>query len=121
MEKIVNPEFPHFCIVRRMIKVSPFSDNNKEEVIYKGKCRRETSANIRTFSKGTSTVGQQISVDYRVSVPGRWPIHKGDIVSVDYGIGVNEDGIISQPNVSALTTEDYPEGRTEFYYSLPEV
>ena len=115
-----NPAFPHTCIVRRMKEVTPFSDG-VSKTIYEGPCRRETSSNIRTFKQGTSSVGQIVNVDYRVSIPGRWPIRKGDIVSVDFGIGENENGIVTQPNTSGLKTPDFPEGRTEFYYSLPEV
>lgn len=121
MAKVINPEFPHRCEVRRILKISPFSDQREEELIYEGVCRREASKNIRTFSKGTSSVGQQVTVDYRVSIPGVFPIHKGDIVSVDYGIGESENGIITQPNPSNLITDKYPNGRTEFYYSQPEV
>ena len=120
METPVNPEFPHSCIVRRVTDVTPFSDG-ESETIYEGICRRESSANIRTFKQGTSSVGQVVYGDFRVSIPGVWPIKKGDIVSVDFGIGENANGIITHPNTSNLRTSKYPKGRTEFFYSIPEV
>ena len=117
---IENPEFPHSCTIRRVARVSPFSNEKEHENIYAGPCRREASKNIRTFSKGTSTVGQQISVDYRVCVPGIVKIRVGDIVTVDFGLDTDKDAIISQTNPSALKTPRYPNGRTEFYYALPQ-
>lgn len=120
METVVNREFPHFCVIRRILRVSPFSDDKEEEGIYEGCCRREASANIRTFAKGTSVVGQQISVDYRVCIPGTVPIRKGDIADIYYQIGKDSSVMVTQTNTSDLKTERYPEGRTEFYYSNPQ-
>lgn len=117
----VNPEFPHLCTVRRVAKVTSFSDDKDEEVIYEGVCRHESSANIRTFKQGTSSTGQIVNVDYRVSIPGAFPIRKGDIATVDFGCDKDVDMVINQSNVSSLVTERYPEGRTEFYYSSPQV
>lgn len=117
--KPVNPEFPHACVIRRIISVDSFHDE-KSKVIYEGECRRESSANIRTFEQGSSTLGQQVYVDFRVSIPGKWEIQKGDIINMDFGIGSQENGIITRPNVSALKTAKYPQGRTEAYYSISE-
>lgn len=117
---IVNPEFPHTCVIRRVLSVSSFSNENEEELIYEGVCRRESSANIRTFRQGTSSVGQVVNVDYRVSIPGAFPLLKGDIADIDYGIGKDRNVIVTQPNPSALKTPRYPKGRTEFYYSNPQ-
>lgn len=118
-KSVINPEFPHSCTVRRLEDVTPFSKGRSIQV-YQGECRRESSANIRTFKQGTSSVGQVVYGDFRISIPGVWPIKKGDIVTVDFGIGENENGIITHPNPSALKTPKYPNGRTEFYYSIPE-
>lgn len=118
-QKVTNEEFPHYCLIKRVSDVTSFSDG-EETIIYQGACRRESSANIRTFKQGTSSVGQVVYGDFRVSIPGIEKIIQGDIVDVDFGIGQDSGGVISHPNPSALKTPRYPNGRTEFYYSLPE-
>lgn len=121
MEKdIINPEFPHTCIIRRVSGVTPFKEG-VSVTIYEGICRRESSSNIRTFKQGTSSVGQVVYGDFRICIPGNIPIQKGDIADVDFIIGENKNCVITHPNPSALRTKRYPEGRTEFYYSIPEV
>lgn len=118
-QKNLNPEFPHSCVIRRILQSDPFIEE-ESEVIYEGMCRRESSANIRTFRQGTTTVGQVYYGDFRICIPGIWDIRKADIADVDFIIGQDNNGIVTHPNPSGLKTKKYPEGRTEFFYSLPE-
>lgn len=119
-KKTLNEEFPHFCVIRRIEESTPFTEEVCE-IIYEGKCRRESSANIRTFRQGTSTVGQVFYGDHRVCIPGMIPVQKGDKVDVDFLIGEDKGGMITHPNPSGLKTTRYPEGKTEFFYSIPQV
>lgn len=139
MEKnLNNPEFPHLCVVRRFMEVDsftpddPFSSDNlndegfpkrqpREKVIYAGPCRREASNNIRTFRTGSTTVGQVNYGDYRVSLPGRHEIAKGDTVTVTHDLGEDRSATVLHPNYSRLRTKRCPQGRTEFYYNLPDI
>lgn len=55
--------FPHRCTIYTMGEVTPFSDGEKQ-VIWEGRCRKESNTSIRTF-KGTDSV---IKADYRVNL-----------------------------------------------------
>lgn len=137
-QTVENPEFPHFCIIRRYDGVTPFTvpspfatnsdegDSNvsgsyEETVVYAGCCRRESSDNIRTFRTGSTSVGQVNYGDYRISIPGMISIAKGDTVTVDYRIGIDKGATVIHPNWSSLKTKKFPNGRTEFYYNLADI
>lgn len=138
MNDPLSIRFPHFCTVRRISGVDPFipddpfhPDNldadgfpvseESEKVIYSGPCRRESNTNIRSFSTGLSSVGQVMHVDYRVSMPGKVMLRKGDIIDVDYIIGFDKGMTVLHPNYSTLKTPDTPDGSTECYYNLSEI
>ena len=55
--------FPHRCTIYTMGEVTPFSDGEKQ-VIWEGRCRKESNTSIRTF-RGTDSV---IKADYRVNL-----------------------------------------------------
>ena len=55
--------FPHRCTIYTMGEVTPFSDGEKQ-VIWEGRCRKESNTSIRTF-KGTDSV---IKADYRINL-----------------------------------------------------
>lgn len=136
--KIRQNRFPHFCTIRRITEVDPFMpedpfvpDNldeegfpvkeTKEKVVYSGKCRRESSSNVRTFSKGNSTIGPVVYGDYRVSMPGKIEVQRGDIIEVSYIIGNDKGMTVLHPNYSPLKTPSTPDGCTECFYNLPEL
>lgn len=134
----VNPRFPHFCVVRRFSEVDSFTPDNpfapdnldsdgfpekqpSESVVYAGICRRGTSTNIRSFRTGTSAVGQVNYADFRVSIPGRHDIRKGDIATISFFNGEDRDVTVLQPGTSGLRTKLYPDGFTEFFYNNADI
>lgn len=83
MAKIVNPRYPHQCVIYRREGVTSFSPEGKVVELYKGVCRKSGSDNIRTFNTGSNTTGKVDTADYRVSVPGIIQgIQKGDLIDV---------------------------------------
>lgn len=81
--KVINPRFPHQCIVYRMEGASSFTSGGTIKELYKGVCRKSSSGNIRTFNTGSNTTGKVDTADYRVSLPGIVRgIQKGDLVDV---------------------------------------
>ncbi len=138
MNDSANPRFPHYCTIRRISDVDPFTPDNpfhpdnlddkgfprkqeREKVIYSGPCRRESSTNIRTFTKGNSAVGQVVYGDYRISMPGKVKTEKGDTIDVNYIIGEDKGMTVLHPNYSPLKTPVTPEGSTECYYNLAQI
>lgn len=116
--------YPHSCrIIRLAESADPFSDKEDEaQVIYEGKCRRESSTNIRTFRTGSSQFGQVQYGDYRLSLPGCVRLKKGDTIEwVDFLIGRDEGATVFHPNYSALKHKFAPDGSTECYYNLSDV
>ena len=138
MAQTMNPRFPHFCVVRRISGTDPFVPDNpfdpenlddegfpikkeSEKVIYAGPCRRESSTNIRTFSTGSTSVGQVVYGDFRVSMPGKIRLQRGDSIDVDYSLGQDKGMTVLHPNYSPLKTPSTPDGSTECYYNLPQI
>ena len=104
-----NPRFKHICRISRILPATPFSSDGTKDV-YSGKCRAESSDNIRTFKTGQTTVGQLSYFDYRVSVPGDPDIRRGDIIDITIGkAAIRELTILSNPDYSELGDA------TEFY------
>ncbi|MCM1295398.1 MAG: hypothetical protein NC311_07625 [Muribaculaceae bacterium] len=121
---LLTLRYPHSCrIVRLVESTDPFSDKEDEvEVIYEGKCRRESLTNIRTFRTGSSQFGQVQYGDYRLSLPGRVEVKKGDTIEfVDFVIGEDRDVMVLHPNYSPLPMPGSPDGSTECYYNLSDI
>lgn len=55
--------FPHTCVIYTMGEVTPFSDGEKQ-ILWSGRCRKESNTSIRTF-KGADSVYKS---DYRVNL-----------------------------------------------------
>lgn len=118
--KMNNPRFPHSCVIRRISGQTAFSDGKSKEV-YTGECRRFANTNQRVFRSGSTTVGQVVYGDYRVSMPGKVGIRPGDTATVTHDLGEDIDVTVLHPNYSPLPTREAPEGCTEFYYSLASI
>lgn len=65
--------FPHRCTIYRMVGVTPFSEGSME-VVWSGRCRKESNTSIRTFkgSDGVITTGYRVQLGSLVggSLPG---------------------------------------------------
>lgn len=55
--------FPHTCTIYSMGTVTPFSEGTKE-VLWTGRCRKESNTSIRTFKAGDNV----LTADYRVQL-----------------------------------------------------
>jgi hypothetical protein len=93
-QKVNNPRWGHTCKICYYTGVSSFSDGELVE-LYNGKCRKSSSANIRTFSSGNTENGKVETADYRISIPGKVVgLKKGyfvfvtDDISTDVGMRV---------------------------------
>ena len=85
--KMINPRFPHQCVIYRKVGATSFNPGETKEV-YRGECRKSGSTNIRTFNTGSNTTGKVDIADYRVSMPGIVKgIQKGDLIDVTDLVG----------------------------------
>lgn len=90
MEKMINPRFPHQCVIYRKEGATSFGGGTVKE-LYKGVCRKSSSTNIRSFSTGNNTTGKVDIADYRVSMPGIVKgIQKGDLIDVTDLVGTEK-------------------------------
>lgn len=88
---MINPRFPHQCVIYRRKGVTSFNPEGEVVELYKGVCRKSSSDNIHTFNTGSNTTGKVDTSDYRISVPSIIKgLQKGDLVDVTDLIGTEK-------------------------------